>query len=305
MSIALVTITHNDDYKLTEWYNHYLQYKQSITLHIIVDNNSNSAYKRALKDIFRDSIIIERESNGGCTIAYNDGIRYALRDSRIDAIFLLANDIKIDKEGIQHLREILFSHEEYSMVSPIVLKKDATLVENFGCSIKRNLYLEMCDSGIEYRKISLQHKIVEAIPGGINLAKREFYEKVGLQDEKLFMYSDEVDTAFRSKKANYKIVSTNSVQAWHQHINPNYQNRRHPYSRYLMARNKVYLAKKHLGRMSMIKNFLLQNLTFFKNCFVFLLKGKFHLLEDERFAITGSLYGLIGNMKENKYSKPH
>lgn len=33
--------------------------------------------------------------------------------------------------------------------------------------------------------------------GGCNLAKREFYEKVGLQDENLFMYNDEMDMYFR------------------------------------------------------------------------------------------------------------
>ena len=42
--------------------------------------------------------------------------------------------------------------------------------------------------------------------GGMNLGKREFYEKVGLQDEKLFMYSDEVDIGTRAKKLGFKMM---------------------------------------------------------------------------------------------------
>ena len=51
------------------------------------------------------------------------------------------------------------------------------------------------------------------------MASREYYEKVGLQDEKLFMYFDEIDTAIRTKKNGYKIAVLSNVYVWHWHIN--------------------------------------------------------------------------------------
>jgi GT2 family glycosyltransferase len=303
MGIAIISICQNDDYKLTEWYHHYLEYKDSATMHIIVDNNSKVQFKDRLKELFVNSHIIERATNGGCTIAYNDGIRLALNSPHIDSIFLLGNDMKLSCEDVLMLRNILFSNDDYSMITPLVLRKDSEIVENFGCMIKTDLTLELLDVGKQYKEVLKTNKVVDAIPGGINLAKREYYERVGLQDENLFMYSDEVDTGLRSKNANYSTVATSYVHAWHQHINPKGTTQRHPYTRFLMARNKIYLAKKHFGFLFMLKTFFLLNVSFFKSILVSVIKGRFNLLIYEKYAIVGTYYGLTGIMKENKYSK--
>lgn len=305
MGTAIISICHDDDYKLIEWHHHYLEYKDFAALHIIVDNNSKLQFKNKLKECFIDSVIIERATNGGCTIAYNDGIRTALKNPNIDSIFLLGNDIKISCESLVILREILFSNVDYSMISPLVLRKDSNIVENFGCMINGDLTLELLDVGKNYNDVSKTNKVVDAIPGGINLAKRIYYERVGLQDENLFMYSDEVDTGIRSKNANFLTVASSYVHAWHQHINPNDKSQRHPYTRFLMARNKIYLAKKHFGILFMFKNFILLNYKFFRTICVYILIGRFNLIVDEKYAVLGAFYGLIGNMSQNKYcNKP-
>ena len=103
MNIAAITITYNDGYKFKEWVEHYQEYKSELYLHIIVDNGSEDEYMAQLKSTFTDSIIIERGKNGGCTHAYNDGIRYALNDKHVDAIMLIGNDIKLSVHGVKGL----------------------------------------------------------------------------------------------------------------------------------------------------------------------------------------------------------
>ncbi len=44
MKIAAITVTYNDDYKFDEWFQHYSEYKNELSQHIIVDNGSNKAF---------------------------------------------------------------------------------------------------------------------------------------------------------------------------------------------------------------------------------------------------------------------
>ena len=107
MGVAAITVCYNDGYKLKEWFNNYLFYKDSIDKLIIVDNGSEIDFLEKLKELFKDAIVIERKKNGGCTAAYNDGIRMALSDDSIDAIMLIGNDIKISSESVSILYNLL------------------------------------------------------------------------------------------------------------------------------------------------------------------------------------------------------
>jgi len=247
VKIAAITITYNDGYKFKEWCEHYEDYKEELDVHIIVDNNSEPCYLSQVKAYFTNSIIIERKTNGGCTGAYNSGIKEALKDKDIDAIMLIGNDVKLLPGGIGILYRFLLSDIRFGSVQPILLKKDSYVIENYGCDINKSLYMKFNDYGKSLYDIEDDFRIVESVPGGINMSKRSFYEKVGLQDEKLFMYSDEVDMALRAKKYDFIMGATKKAISWHQHLNPDGGNFRLPFAAYLLGRNKVYLARKHFG----------------------------------------------------------
>ena len=218
MNIACVTMTYNDGFKFNEWCKWYEEYKDDFSMHIVVDNGSREEYLKEVKEYFKDSIIIERKNNGGCTAAYNDGIRYALKNKDIDAIFLVGNDVRLKKGCVSELSNYLYSDPRLGMVAPVVLRKDSEIIEDFGVKMSffRSTFNEQgrhvadIDSGVQ--------KYVDLVPGGISLSRREFYERVGLQDEKLFMYCDERDMYYRGRKLGYKEGVTSSAVAWHQHI---------------------------------------------------------------------------------------
>lgn len=291
MRIALITITYNDDYKLREWVQHFSEHKKGTYLHIIVDNGSEPAYLNRVKDAFPESILIERSTNGGCTSAYNDGIRLALADPKVDAIMLLGNDVQIKE--VAKLYQFLFSDDAYGMVAPVLLMKDTEdLVEDYGCGISDFLYLIPNFVNRKLDEIESESMIVSAVTGGMNIAKREFYEKVGLQDENLFMYSDEVDMALRAKKAGYKMAVTKNVLSWHQHIYIEGQNRSH-WAYFLINRNKVYLANKYFGRFRAFKVMVFQLIMSLKG-----FKRAFNLQEFKIFyyIVKGNILGFFNIM---------
>lgn len=304
MKIAAISITYNDWYKFNEWCKWYEEYKSEIYLFIIVDNGSEPNYISLVEKHFDDAIIIKRNTNGGCTSAYNDGIRRALEDKDVTHIALVGNDIRLKKGSLTKCVELLNSDNELGMAAPILLYADSNIVADYGDIVTGNLSLHEFGKGERLEDISEKWKYCEAVTGGMNVAKRSFYEKkVGLQDEKLFMYSDEADMALRARKAGVKMAVTKEALSWHQHINPPGNVMRHPFSNYLIARNKVYLGKKHFGRMKQFYIFVY----FLTSALLSMLKNvlllHFPQLIYPRWALYGALNGLIGNMKENKYSK--
>lgn len=244
MKIAGITMTMNDGFKFKEWCRWYEEYKDELYIHIVVDNASDPSYLKQVKDYFKNSIIIERTTNGGCTAAYNDGIKKALEFNEVDAITLCGNDCRFERGALTEMYQFLFSKKEYGMVGGVVFRKDSDIVEDFGDNVNimgmpninyRNAKYEQLPESLE----------VSFVPGGINMSKREFYETVGLQDENLFMYNDEIDMYYRAKEAGYIEAVTKRAKTWHQHVpNPVVPGMREKMS-YLNGRNRVYIIKKH------------------------------------------------------------
>jgi GT2 family glycosyltransferase len=258
MKIAAITVTYNDHYKVTQWFDYYSEYKNEISLHIIVDNGSDADFIKTIEKLFPNSIIIKRTCNGGCTAAYNDGIRYALNVKEVDSIMLIGNDIRIPADSISVLHNILFSNERYGIITPILFRKDSDIIHDYGSTISQLLYMNPSHSGERLHDALPLIKEVKSVTGGMNIAKREYYETIGLQDEKLFMYSDEVDMGLRMAKTRFKAVITRRATAWHQHIAPPNVTGRQGYAEFFMRRNKIYLAYKHYGVLRAVYIFCFQ-----------------------------------------------
>lgn len=303
MKVAVITITYNDGYKFKEWCEHYEEYKNETFLHIIVDNGSEPEYLRQVKDYFTESVIIERNSNGGCTLSYNEGIRVALANKEVEYIVLIGNDIKLPSGNLTLLANSFKLDNKLGMVEPVLFEADSSIINDFGCSIDNHLFMNSYLAGKDFSEIKDDIHYCDAVTGGMNMASREFYETVGLQDELLFMYSDEVDMGIRAKKYGFKLAAISCAKSWHQHINPDKKtNRRHPFSRYLIARNKTYLMRKHYGNLKCFCEFVFFIKQSTKNIIRNTINGNLSSNKDENWQIIGALNGLLGNMAPNKYS---
>jgi GT2 family glycosyltransferase len=247
VNIAAITVTYNDDCRLDHWFEYYNEYREAISLHIIVDNGSHPRFVARLEQLFPSSTIITRHRNDGTTAAYNDGIRYALALKQIDSIMLLANDVRIHAASVAVIHEVLFADKQAGIVAPILFRKDSDVIDDYGSNITHALYMRPNHIG---ERVSHSLPIIEeaeSVMGGVNLARREYYETIGLQDEALFMYSDEVDMALRMVKAGFRAFVTRRASAWHQHIAAPNSTCRPPLAEFLLTRNETYLAYKHFG----------------------------------------------------------
>jgi GT2 family glycosyltransferase len=235
-----ITVTKNDYSRLKAWASYYQCYREALDEHVIVLDGCAEDYASAVEKSFSDSTILYNRESLGLVVSYNKAIRYALEKGS-EYISLIANDMEIDTLSYRKL----LNHIQGRIVGSIPVMLDINgFVEDAGPRVLPNLFMTSSNRG---EKFVSSDKIVmcESVTGGMNVMHRSYYEICGLQDEKLFMYSDEIDTYFKLKKFGLHVVVDKSLVAYHNHVSMEPGRHRESYSDYLMFRNKMYLARKY------------------------------------------------------------
>ena len=251
MKTAAVSSSFNEYDLLDSFRRRVDEYHAEIDWHIIVDNLSDDRYRELLRKTFPDSIILERFSNGGTTAAFNDGIKYALAEGA-EAVLLITQDIRLPADSLMELKNLLASRPKAGIVGPVLLKPDMKTIEEFGGTInQRTLEITKNYAGRLINDDLPEEMKVDFIAGGMNLTRREVFEQIGLQDESLFMYCDELDFDYRAKKTGWELITTQRAKAVHEH--PGEASFFKPYSLFLMTRNHLWVVRKHLGRSATLR----------------------------------------------------
>ena len=246
MRIASITLFCKESFRLAHWIQYFSEYQEDIYLQVIV-NNGSPKDTSSLQSAFPSAVVLYSETTN-MVASYNLAIKYILDNTDADSILQITNDLKVEKGGLSKLYEILYKDEKYGLISPILLKKDSNSVETYGAEIDfSNMLFRHIDRDKLYDEVMPDIVFRTGLPGGCFLTKREVYEQIGLQDEILNMYSDEVDIGIKCAKKNYKLLSTRLVKSWHQHVFPTGRKQRSRMASFYMSRNPIYIARKYYG----------------------------------------------------------
>lgn len=255
MKIAVLTVFYKERFRVEDWKRYYAEYQEDVGLHVII-NNGDREDDAFLQEAFPGSFVLPCDSSS-LMAAYNLGLRTVLRDPEVDAVAQVGNDIRIEAGGLKALYGYLFSDDALAIVSPVLLGKDSDVIDCFGCEVKLgNLDFVHLDAGRQLSGMEPSERIVSGLPGGMFLARRDRYEAFGFQDERLFMYADEIDRSLQVSALGWKMGATSHVRSWHQHVNPGGKVRRSPRAAFLMGRNAVLIARKHHFGLRVIRVFL-------------------------------------------------
>lgn len=303
LKIAAITVSYNEEYQLAAFSEYYLQYCDQLYKHIIVDNGSKPGYVAHLREEFPDSFIITRSENGGTTSAFNEGIRYALEDPNVEGILLIVQDVQISPLFLENLSSLLTSDPTIAGASGVVFSAGTeNLVESYGGKVDWNHFVLYP----HYNGAPGTHELpdlleVDFLPGGITLVRRDAFEKVGLQDERLFMYCDELDWTFRAKRSGYRLVVSKLSQAWHQHTKIIDPRQRQLRANFYTFRNRVYLIGKHHGRSEMLRYWATSTRSLFRRLISRMIRS--HVIDAIVVSqILGLFYGVLGLMGRQLYA---
>ena len=192
-----------------------LLYSRGINIKIVLINNSKfKIQKSKLKLKIQNFDLINNQKNLGFAGGVNVGIREALKDKQTEYILILNNDTKVPANL---LLELLNNPSD--ITAPVIKYKDATgnWRYDFGGKINwlwgKTFHLEN-ESGIMNQE--LRNQKIDYISGCAMCVKRKVFEKIGLFDERFFLYFEDADFCTRAKRNGYNITVNPDVVIFHQ-----------------------------------------------------------------------------------------
>jgi GT2 family glycosyltransferase len=206
MKIAVIII----HYGLIETTRHCLtSLKSKIGDHqLILINNSESDIKDLAK-IIEGTILIDNRENDGFAKAVNQGITLALKDKTISAVFLMNNDLTLTRGSFSQLVLVLNKIPSAGIVTPILHHKGG-----YDWGAKLNKWTGM----VRHKNWDNKPKTIQPaqhVAGAAMLIRRKLIDKIGLFDEKFFVYYEDVDYCLRAYDNLSTIHITPDVEAEH------------------------------------------------------------------------------------------
>lgn len=198
---------------------------------IVVDNASRDGSQEMVRTAFPEVRLIENPQNMGFIKATNQGLRvYKGRYA-----CLLNDDTIVKDKAFDLMVEFMDKRPAAGACSPKLFNTDGTYQRQGGL-FQKKFWLEETPVEIDF-----------AI-GACLMVRREIIDKVGLMDENLFFYNDDLDWCKRIRKASYKIYFIPQAEVVHY---GGYSSKR-VFNRRLFVegfRGGLYFCRKHYGNL--------------------------------------------------------
>jgi GT2 family glycosyltransferase len=198
----------------------------SFTIYV-VDNNSQDHTEALIKEQFSYVRFESNKTNVGFSRACNQIIARVTTDY----ILLLNPDTVLEPNAISKMRHFLDSNVDCGAVGPKVLNPDGSLqlacrrsfptpaaalfrVTYLSRIFPNNAFLARYNMTYADPAVCMQ---VDALSGSCMLVRRTAVEQVGLLDEEIFMFGEDIDWCWRMKQANWRIFYFPESVVWHAH----------------------------------------------------------------------------------------
>ena len=182
----------------------------------VVDNGSIDDSVTIVKRDYPKVELIGNEENLGFAAGNNVGIRYAMSQGA-EYIWLLNNDTIVNSDALSNMIEETERDPEIGIAgSKIYYYGSLRKIWFTGAKID---WLKGVSNHIGMGEIDVGQydyiKDVDRVTGCSMLVKKDVCNKVGLLDEKFFLYVEEVDWCVRARKAGFKCIFVPSSVVYH------------------------------------------------------------------------------------------
>jgi len=238
--------------------------QNDFNLQVIVVNNNHKENLDDLEKSFGDFVFLKTKKNLGFTGGNNLGIKRALRDGA-DFVFLLNNDTILDKDCLVYLVKQACLTKESAILGPKIYFAP-------GHEYHQGKY-KPSDQGkaiwyaggiVDWKNVLASHRGVDEIDKGqydqteqtdfvsgcAMLVKKEVFQKIGLLDDKYFLYLEDNDFCQRAKKAGFKVIYAPKAKVWH--INAGSSEVGGSLHDYYLTRNRLIFGIKYANRQTKI-----------------------------------------------------
>jgi len=182
---------------------------------IIVDNASTDGTAQLVKTHFPEVQLIENERNVGFTKATNQ----AIEQSSGQYLLWLNTDTILTKDALYQLWMFMEAHPQVGIVGPKVLNPDGsfqpqckrgmpTPLASLSYMLKLHLiwphHRVLGQYLLTFLPINQAHQ-VDAVSGCCLMGRRTVRDTIGLLDEQIFAFGEDIDWCVRAKKVGWEV----------------------------------------------------------------------------------------------------
>jgi GT2 family glycosyltransferase len=184
---------------------------------VVVDNGSSDGSAAALAAEFPGVTVLPLPENRRFAAGNNHGLRHALARGA-EAVMLLNNDTRADPGLIERLLMALAEDPGAGAAGPLIY---------FGAPTRRIWYaggsLDPWLGWASHRGVRAldhgQYRSLERtgyVTGCCLLAPRAAWERVGLLDERYYIYAEDSDWCLRARAAGFHLLFVPTARLWHE-----------------------------------------------------------------------------------------
>jgi GT2 family glycosyltransferase len=182
---------------------------------IVLDNASHDGTPARVHEAFPEVVVIENGANLGFAAGNNVGLRYALKHG-YDYALLLNNDTELATDFLSELVAATEADPQIGVAGPMIYYHAAPRrIWSAGGQIdwQRGL-CTMAGEEIDIGQYATPRE-VDFVTGCAMLISRRALAKVGLLDERFFMYFEESEWCVRATRAGFRIHFVPQAKIWH------------------------------------------------------------------------------------------
>ncbi|MEO5988666.1 MAG: glycosyltransferase family 2 protein [Candidatus Eisenbacteria bacterium] len=184
---------------------------------IVVDNASTDGSPRAIAAEYPWVELIALPENRRFAGGNNVGIVHSLKMGA-EAVMLLNNDVQADPGLYEQLLLALEQDPSAGAAAPLIYHAPPSDLIWYAGGVCDPATAHTAHRGLRTRDRG-QYRAVEGtgyLTGCCLLATREAWEKVGMLDERYFIYAEDADWCLRARAAGYRLLFVPTARLWHQ-----------------------------------------------------------------------------------------
>ncbi len=208
---------------------------------LVVDNGSSDQTGDWLAGKYPHIQLLRLEKNRGFSGGVNHGLRHLLTERRFEYVALINNDVYLEPDWHQAARKSLLADLSIGVCATCLLReRQPDLVDTGGICWTALGRAENYLSGQAAPSVDQPDQELFGACAAAALYRVELFRQIGLFDERLFAYQEDVDLALRARAGGWRCIFTAAARGLH---TGHASNRPFPvngsYADYFNARNRL------------------------------------------------------------------